>query len=128
MPWIQLKLNATAENAEMIGELLMDSGALSVTFTDAHDTPIFEPAPGETRLWGDTDITGLYEADTDMQPVLAQLKQSPLLTENFAYKIDLSIWIFLISSALVFFIAILTVSFQSIRAATADPIDSLRYE
>ncbi len=89
MPWIQLKLNATAENAEMIGELLMDSGALSATFTDAHDTPIFEPAPGETRLWGDTDITGLYEADTDMQPVLKQLKQSPLLADNFAHKIEL---------------------------------------
>ncbi|MBN1898154.1 MAG: ABC transporter permease [Spirochaetes bacterium] len=47
---------------------------------------------------------------------------------NFAYKIDISIWIFLIPSALVFFIAFLTVSFQSIRAAKANPIDSLRYE
>ena len=33
MPWIQLKLNATAANAEEIGELLMESGALSATFT-----------------------------------------------------------------------------------------------
>lgn len=88
MPWIQLKLNATAENAEQIGELLMDSGALSATFTDAHDNPVFEPAPGETRLWGDTDITGLYDAATDMSPVLMQLKQSPLLSDNFALKIE----------------------------------------
>ncbi len=88
MPWIQLKLNATSENAEMIGELLMDNGALSATFTDSHDTPIFEPAPGETRLWGDTDITGLYEADTDMTLVVAALNNSPLLNENFALKIE----------------------------------------
>lgn len=88
MPWIQLKLNATSENAEQIGELLMDSGALSATFTDAHDNPVFEPAPGETRLWGDTDITGLYDAATDMSAVLMQLKQSPLLSDNFALKID----------------------------------------
>jgi len=88
MPWIQLKLNATSENAEDIGELLMESGALSATFTDSHDTPIFEPAPGETRLWGDTDITGLYDAATDMSGVLAQLKQSPLLSDNFALKIE----------------------------------------
>ena len=47
---------------------------------------------------------------------------------NFAYKIDISIGIFVISSALVLFIALLTVSFQSIRAATAHPINSLRYE
>jgi len=88
MPWIQLKLNATAENAEQIGELLMENGALSATFTDAHDTPIFEPAPGETRLWGDTDITGLYEADMDMPAVLALLNKSPLLATNFAHKIE----------------------------------------
>jgi len=88
MPWIQLKLNATSENAEDIGELLMESGALSATFTDSHDVPVFEPAPGETRLWGDTDITGLYDATTDMTAVLAQLKQSPLLSDNFALKIE----------------------------------------
>jgi ribosomal protein L11 methyltransferase len=88
MPWIQLKLNATAENAEQIGELLMENGALSATFTDAQDTPIFEPAPGETRLWGDTDSTGLYEADMDMQAVVELLKKSPLLAKDFAYKVE----------------------------------------
>jgi len=88
MPWIQLKLNATAANAEQIGELLMDNSALSATFTDAHDTPIFEPMPGETRLWGDTDITGLYEADTDMAAVINILQQSPLLADDFAYKVE----------------------------------------
>jgi ribosomal protein L11 methyltransferase len=88
MPWIQLKLNATSVNAEDIGELLMKNEALSATFTDAHDTPVFEPLPGETRLWGDTDITGLYEADTDMQSVIDALKASPLLANDFVYKIE----------------------------------------
>jgi len=88
MPWIQLKLNATSANAEDIGELLMSNDALSATFTDAQDTPVFEPLPGETRLWGDTDITGLYEADTDMQAIVEVLKKSPLLADDFAYKIE----------------------------------------
>ncbi len=88
MPWIQLKLNANNVNAEEIGELLMDNGALSATFTDSQDTPIFEPMPGETRLWGDTDVTGLYEAETDMLPVIALLKTSELLSEDFAFKIE----------------------------------------
>lgn len=89
MPWIQLKLNANNENAEAIGELLMDNGALSATFTDSQDTPIFEPLPGETRLWGDTDVTGLYAAETDMLPVIAELKASPLLADDFAFKVEL---------------------------------------
>lgn len=88
MPWIQLKLNATSANAEDIGELLMSNDALSATFTDAQDTPVFEPLPGETRLWGDTDITGLYEADADMASIIEVLKKSPLLANDFAYKIE----------------------------------------
>lgn len=47
---------------------------------------------------------------------------------NFAYRIDIGIWIFVLSGAIVFLIALLTVSYQSIKAAIADPVDSLRYE
>lgn len=89
MPWIQIKLNATAENAEAIGDMLMEeTGALSATFLDAQDTPVFEPMPGETRLWGDTDVVGLYDAETDMDFVLSLLKSNPLITDDFAYKIE----------------------------------------
>jgi len=48
--------------------------------------------------------------------------------DNFAYRINLSIWIFLLSGLMALVIAMLTISYQSIRAATANPIDSLRYE
>ncbi len=89
MPWIQIKLNATIKNAETIGDMLMEAaGALSVTFLDAKDTPVFEPLPGETRLWGETDILALYDAETDMDAVLAILKASPLLADDFAYKVE----------------------------------------
>ncbi|QIA62239.1 50S ribosomal protein L11 methyltransferase [Vibrio astriarenae] len=89
MPWIQIKLNATNTNAEQIGDMLMEeTGALSVTFLDAHDTPVFEPLPGETRLWGDTDILALYDAEADTALILEQIKNSGLLTDNFAHKVE----------------------------------------
>ncbi|MFO6423083.1 50S ribosomal protein L11 methyltransferase [Motilimonas sp. KMU-193] len=88
MPWIQLKLNATSDTAEPIGELLQDSGALAVTFLDAHDTPIFEPLPGETRLWGNTDIVALYEAEQDLFPIVEALKLHPIMSKDFAWKIE----------------------------------------
>ncbi len=47
---------------------------------------------------------------------------------NFAYRINLGLGIFVVSAATAIFIALLTVSFQSIKAATANPVDSLRYE
>ncbi len=89
MPWIQIKLNATNENAEQIGDMLMEeTGALSVTFLDAQDTPVFEPLPGETRLWGDTDILALYDAEADTSFIINQIKASNMLTDDFAYKVE----------------------------------------
>ena len=88
MPWIQLKLNTTGAQAEAIGDVLMESGSVSITFMDSPDTPVFEPLPGETRLWGDTDVMALYDAETDMAAVIAQLQQSPLLGNDFVHKIE----------------------------------------
>jgi putative ABC transport system permease protein len=48
--------------------------------------------------------------------------------QNFAYRIDLTIWPFLLSGLMALMIALLTVSWQAIRAARANPIESLRYE
>jgi ABC-type antimicrobial peptide transport system permease subunit len=48
--------------------------------------------------------------------------------ENFAYKTDISWWIFLAAAAMAILIAVLTVSFQAIRAAVANPVEALRSE
>jgi len=48
--------------------------------------------------------------------------------QNFLFRIDIQLWVFAVASLAALFIALLTVSFQSLRAAFANPIDSLRYE
>ena len=48
--------------------------------------------------------------------------------QNFAYRIGMSVWLFVFSAFLALIFALLSVSFQSIKAATANPVDSLRYE
>jgi len=48
--------------------------------------------------------------------------------ENFAYKTELSIWIFISAGLLALVIAWITVSFQSIKAAIKNPVEALRYE
>jgi len=47
--------------------------------------------------------------------------------ENFAYKIELSWWIFALSGILVFVLAQLTIGWRIMRAANANPVESLRY-
>jgi len=47
---------------------------------------------------------------------------------GFAYRIDIGIWVFILSGFLALFIALASVSYQSLKAALANPVDSLRYE
>ena len=47
---------------------------------------------------------------------------------NFAYQTEISWWIFALSGLLTLAIALLTVSWQSLRAATRNPVEALRYE
>ena len=48
--------------------------------------------------------------------------------QNFAYRIDISWLIFALAGGLALVIALATVSYQAIKAARANPVDSLRYE
>ena len=48
--------------------------------------------------------------------------------QNFAYQTRIGLWPFIFSSLLALIIALFTVSYQSVRAALADPVDCLRYE
>jgi putative ABC transport system permease protein len=48
--------------------------------------------------------------------------------QNFAYRIEIGIWIFVLSGILALLIALLTVSYQAIKAAVANPVEALRYE
>lgn len=48
--------------------------------------------------------------------------------QSFAYHVDVSWWVFVLSGMLALLIAFITVGWQAVRAATANPVESLRYE
>jgi putative ABC transport system permease protein len=51
-----------------------------------------------------------------------------LWLQNFAYKVSLSWWIFILAGLVALIIALVTVSFQAIKTAAANPVKTLRYE
>ena len=74
MPWLQVRLAITPEQAETYEDALLGVGAVSVTFMDAEDQPIFEPDLGTTPLWSHTHLLALFEADTDPANLIAHLQ------------------------------------------------------
>ncbi len=86
MPWIQLILQTSKASNDKAEQALLDAGALSVTCKDAEDKPVLEPLPGETQLWENIILTGLYEADINTESLKAQIKSQ--LGEKTSIKVE----------------------------------------
>ncbi|WP_259015960.1 ABC transporter permease [Emticicia fluvialis] len=80
-------------------------------------------------------ITALLSKDFIKLVVISIVIASPVAyylmsqwLENFAYKVDISWWIFAVSGAGAILIALITVGYQAVRAALANPVQSLKSE
>lgn len=73
MAWLQLRIHSTYP--EFAEEILLSNGAVGVSFMDAEDVPVLEPAPGETPLWQNTVTLGLFHDTVDLAPALTALRE-----------------------------------------------------
>ncbi len=74
MPWLELRIHSSREQAPLLEDALTRAGAQCVTLEDNADQPIFEPALGETPLWQETRIIGLFEGDADTSHIEQQVQ------------------------------------------------------
>ncbi|MEX8548724.1 MAG: ABC transporter permease [Mucilaginibacter sp.] len=82
-----------------------------------------------------SQITALLSKDFVVLVILAILIASPIAfftmqkwLQDFAYRIEIKWWMFALAGSLAIVIALLTISFQSVKAALANPVKSLRSE
>lgn len=75
--WKQLNIQTRSEDSAALESLLLENGAISITFLDAEDQPVFQREPGATPLWDSIILTSLFEADKDLERLLAYLKFQP---------------------------------------------------
>ena len=92
---------------------------------------------GIRKVLGSTvgDVVILLLVDFLKWILLATIISMPLVydimntwLEDFAYRIEISLWLFALVGGIVLAIASVTVGYQAIKAATANPVKSLRYE
>jgi len=65
MAWQQISVITDEDTAPSLADLFSSLGAVSVTYMDAEDEPVYEPAIGETKIWSHTEVIALYEVDVD---------------------------------------------------------------
>jgi ribosomal protein L11 methyltransferase len=88
MEWRQFVMNLEGLPADLVEEVLLRHGAQAVTYTDAGNNPVLEPAPGETPMWHELRITGLFAASADFQGLREDLLQALPLTRLPLHSIE----------------------------------------
>ncbi|SFL83628.1 50S ribosomal protein L11 methyltransferase [Marinobacter zhejiangensis] len=76
MPWIQLQIPADPETADQLEDLLMEMGADAVSMEDAADQPLYEPDPGTTPLWHQTQVTGLFDSERNIDQLCSAIRDA----------------------------------------------------
>jgi ribosomal protein L11 methyltransferase len=88
MDWRQFVMDLKSLDPATVENVFSQLGASSVTLSDAGDDPVLEPGPGETPLWSNTRITGLFPGDTDMDAFRAALLAELGLDELPVHRIE----------------------------------------
>jgi ribosomal protein L11 methyltransferase len=82
MAWHQISVITNENIAPRLADFFSHLGAVSVTYMDAEDEPVYEPAIGETKIWSNTQVIALYELDAEPElikiQVLRQFKNDDL--------------------------------------------------
>lgn len=73
MAWHQVSVITDEDTAPELAEVFSDLGAVSVTFMDAEDEPVYEPGIGETKIWRNTQVIALYELDAEPELIKHQI-------------------------------------------------------
>ncbi|GAB6140929.1 50S ribosomal protein L11 methyltransferase [Methylosoma difficile] len=74
MAWHQFSVITNEDTAPLLADFFSDLGAVSVTYMDAEDEPVYEPAIGQTVIWSNTQVIALFELDAaDPEQVKTQV-------------------------------------------------------
>ncbi len=88
MDWRQFAMDLETLNPDSVEAIFARHGANSIALTDAGDQPVLEPAPGETPLWRNARISGLFSPNTDLDDLRADLLQSLNIDDLPAHEVS----------------------------------------
>jgi ribosomal protein L11 methyltransferase len=89
MPWLQLTLETSRDQAQALSDALEEAGAVSVSLEGADAEPLFESDWHDaTPVWKQTRVVALFAEDTDAPGVMQQVAQTLSLAAPPAFTFE----------------------------------------
>jgi ribosomal protein L11 methyltransferase len=73
MSWKQISFEVKKSETDLISEVLMGLGSLSITYSDALDDAIYEPPVGQTPLWDSVKVNALFSSKVNQKSIEASI-------------------------------------------------------
>jgi len=88
MNWQQLKIQIIPEHVDFIEPQLLAAGAVSITFLDAEDQPVFQEELDSTPLWDSLVLCALFEEDTELGELLSWLGGNASIVNRASLEVE----------------------------------------
>ncbi len=92
MAWQQLHIQCEKSDADLTETLMLEAQALSISLDDAGDQPLFEPLPGESPLWDEVILTGLFDTHINLEDLGQHIAQSVTASRVWVSQVDDKDW------------------------------------
>lgn len=86
--WQQIKIQLKPQHIESVEQHLLDKGALSITYLDAEDQPVFQEEPGSIPLWDNAFLICLFDEAKSLTELMRWLKQHASVENKSTLQIE----------------------------------------
>jgi ribosomal protein L11 methyltransferase len=92
MHWNQISFEVNNQEVDLVSEVLMGLGSISISYSDGQDNAIFEPPVGETPLWESIQVKALFQSEVDINLVAETLSEGCNIKIIDSLKVEDKIW------------------------------------
>jgi len=92
MDWQQISFVVQKSEVDLISEVLMGLGSLSITFSDAQGNDIYEPPVGTTPLWEKVTVTALFSSEMSEDSVAKTILEICDINISATFSIKDKVW------------------------------------
>ena len=92
MDWQQISFEVQKSEVDLISEVLMGLGSLSITFKDAQGDDIYEPPVGTTPLWEKVTVTALFSSEVSEDSVAKTILDICHINISDAFRMKDKVW------------------------------------